>query len=438
MSDAPPTPRPMPVTDDLDTGGFFEAARGELAIRMCNGCDAVLHVPVAYCYRCGSWENRWQVVAGTGRLYSWTVVAHQVHPPTRCPTPWCSSSSTTIPRPGWSASCPAAPNWKRARPWRSGSRPCPTTWCCPSGAPSPPEPQESPPGLRHRPRVPGGARLGRRLRARGGRAARPRPEPRLGHERPVAHGADPAAQEKVRGGACGPPPRPRARRARLRPGEAGAAQRDPRPQPLRADRLRLPGAGLRQRRDPGPLRHRRAQGALPRAAAAQRDRLGLLDDRAPGRLRPHPVHRAGRARRRRVGDQRGEVVLVARQLRVLPHPAGGHRPRRHEAQPDVDVRRPGRDARRQHPAATCPSTATTTAAPTPTSATRRPDPRRPPPRRAGAGLPRRPDPPRRRPHPPRHAHHRTGEEGARHDVRAGAVAHRRKASCSPASSWCRR
>jgi uncharacterized OB-fold protein len=71
----------MPVTDDRDTGGYFAAAaRGQLAIRMCNGCDAVLHLPVAYCYRCGSWDGRWETVAGRGRLYSWTVVAHQVHP----------------------------------------------------------------------------------------------------------------------------------------------------------------------------------------------------------------------------------------------------------------------------------------------------------------------------------------------------------------------
>jgi uncharacterized OB-fold protein len=81
MHDTTPGVRPMPVVDDRDTGGFFEAAaRGELAIRMCNGCDAVLHVPVAYCHRCGSWDGRWQTVAGTGRLYSSTVVAHQVHP----------------------------------------------------------------------------------------------------------------------------------------------------------------------------------------------------------------------------------------------------------------------------------------------------------------------------------------------------------------------
>jgi len=73
--------RLIPVDDDLDTGGFFEAARrGELVIRMCNGCDAVLHVPTAYCHSCGSWDGRWQAVAGGGSLYSWTTVAHQVHP----------------------------------------------------------------------------------------------------------------------------------------------------------------------------------------------------------------------------------------------------------------------------------------------------------------------------------------------------------------------
>jgi uncharacterized OB-fold protein len=73
--------RLLPVVDDIDTRGFFDAARrGELAIRMCNGCDAVLHMPVAYCHHCGAWDGRWQVVAGTGTVYSWTVVAHQVHP----------------------------------------------------------------------------------------------------------------------------------------------------------------------------------------------------------------------------------------------------------------------------------------------------------------------------------------------------------------------
>ncbi|WP_116996912.1 Zn-ribbon domain-containing OB-fold protein [Desertimonas flava] len=71
----------VPVDGDLDTGGFFEAARrGELAVRRCNGCDALLHLPRAYCKRCGSWDGRWETVAGTGTVYSWSVVEHQVHP----------------------------------------------------------------------------------------------------------------------------------------------------------------------------------------------------------------------------------------------------------------------------------------------------------------------------------------------------------------------
>jgi uncharacterized OB-fold protein len=75
------SPRPLPVDDDIDTGGFFEAARrNELAIRVCDGCGAVLHMPRAYCHTCGSWDGHWQTVGGRGTVYSWTTVEHQVHP----------------------------------------------------------------------------------------------------------------------------------------------------------------------------------------------------------------------------------------------------------------------------------------------------------------------------------------------------------------------
>ena len=121
---------------------------------------------------------------------------------------------------------------------------------------------------------------------------------------------------------------PGARRPGLRAGEAGAAQRDPRPLRLGAVGVRLPGARLRQRRDPRPLRHRGAEGTLPAAAARRRDLVVLLDDRAARRRRPDAVHDPRRARRRRVGDQRREVVLVERPLRQLLHRHGGDRPRR--------------------------------------------------------------------------------------------------------------
>ena len=70
-----------PVEDDPDTAGYFAAARrGELAVKGCRACGAVLHLPRALCPVCGSADTAWRPVAGHGRLYSWTTAEHQVHP----------------------------------------------------------------------------------------------------------------------------------------------------------------------------------------------------------------------------------------------------------------------------------------------------------------------------------------------------------------------
>ena len=128
-------------------------------------------------------------------------------------------------------------------------------------------------------------------------------------ERPGAPGADPAAAADRQGPrAVGHPPRPAPRRPRLRPDEARAAQRDPRPVRVRADRVRFARTGFRQQRDPRALRHARAQGALPRAAARQPDHLLLLDDRTAGRRRPEGVHHQRGPGRQPLGHQRREVV----------------------------------------------------------------------------------------------------------------------------------
>ena len=204
----------------------------------------------------------------------------------------------------------------------------------------------------------------------------------------------------------------------------GAAERDPRPRAVGADRVRLPGARLRQRRDPRPLRHAGAEAAVPRAAARQRDRLVLLDDRAAGRRRPEGVHHPRRAGRRRVGDQRREVVLVARQLRVVPHRHGGHRSRQPAVPADVDVHRPDRHARRRDRPQRRPRLrAGGPRHPRLRALHRRARAARPHARRPGRRVRRRADPARRRAHPPRDAHRRPGAEGVRHDVRAGRVAH---------------
>jgi uncharacterized protein len=80
-ADQPTLPSLAPVTDDPDTGGFFAAAAaGQVALRYCADCGALLHLPRAYCHHCGSWNTTYRAIAPRGRVYSWTVVEHQIHP----------------------------------------------------------------------------------------------------------------------------------------------------------------------------------------------------------------------------------------------------------------------------------------------------------------------------------------------------------------------
>ena len=165
---------------------------------------------------------------------------------------------------------------------------------------------------------------------------------------PDARSIDPLKERGAPEGLVGHPSRPRARRPGLRPAQAGAAQRDPRPLAVGADRLRLPGTRHRQRRDHRALRHAGAEGALPAPAARRRAVLQLLDDRTAGRRRSHPVQDQRGARRRRLGDQRLEVLLLQRQYRVVPHRDGGDQPRRQRLPGHVDVPGADRHARREH------------------------------------------------------------------------------------------
>ena len=117
------------------------------------------------------------------------------------------------------------------------------------------------------------------------------------------------------------------------------------------DRVRLPGPRHRQRRDHRPLRHRRTEAALSAPAARRRAVLLLLDDRTARRRGSHAVHDQRGARRRRLGDQRLEVLLLQRQDGVVPDRDGGDEPRRQRLPGHVDVpgadRHPGRQHRAQ-------------------------------------------------------------------------------------------
>jgi uncharacterized OB-fold protein len=77
----------VPFTEDRETGEFFAAAAEErLVYRACNACDRGIHPPTEHCPHCGGWDTAWRQAKGTGRLHSWSVVTHQVHP--AFPTPY--------------------------------------------------------------------------------------------------------------------------------------------------------------------------------------------------------------------------------------------------------------------------------------------------------------------------------------------------------------
>jgi uncharacterized OB-fold protein len=66
---------------DHVTRGFWERCeRHELAFQRCTGCGTFRNPPVPLCHQCRSTAYEWSPVVGDGTVYSFTIVAHGVHP----------------------------------------------------------------------------------------------------------------------------------------------------------------------------------------------------------------------------------------------------------------------------------------------------------------------------------------------------------------------
>ena len=150
----------------------------------------------------------------------------------------------------------------------------------------------------------------------------------------------PAPPEGVRGNG------PRLPGPRLH--ERGTGLRHRRRQPLWRR-----GAQLRQPDHPRQVRHRGPEAEVAHPARRRRDGVGLLDDgTAQRRLRPAVAHDQRRARRRRVGDQRPQVVHIQRYRCRLLHRHGARRRLRRSRQGppgnDGAVHRPDCDQGCEH------------------------------------------------------------------------------------------
>ena len=73
-------PAPLAERDGLDRP-YWEATRqGVLKVQRCGACNIWQWGPEWLCHHCRSWNMRWVVVEGSGRIWSWTRCWHPVHP----------------------------------------------------------------------------------------------------------------------------------------------------------------------------------------------------------------------------------------------------------------------------------------------------------------------------------------------------------------------
>jgi uncharacterized protein len=69
----------IPGQTDL-TRPYWENARaGRLVIQRCRHCEQRWHPPLPACPHCHSTDFGWHPVAGTGTVYTYTVVRHATH-----------------------------------------------------------------------------------------------------------------------------------------------------------------------------------------------------------------------------------------------------------------------------------------------------------------------------------------------------------------------
>ncbi|HMM78280.1 MAG TPA: OB-fold domain-containing protein [Gammaproteobacteria bacterium] len=72
--------KPLPRITDL-TRPYWEAIqRGELQLQRCEDCGAWVYYPNPWCRACYSGRLSWQRCAGTGTLYSYSIVHYPPYP----------------------------------------------------------------------------------------------------------------------------------------------------------------------------------------------------------------------------------------------------------------------------------------------------------------------------------------------------------------------
>ncbi len=78
MSAADAFPFPVP---EFGAEPYWEACnRDELSMQRCGDCSRFRWMPGPFCPDCGGSDLRWTPLSGRGRITTWTVITHPIHP----------------------------------------------------------------------------------------------------------------------------------------------------------------------------------------------------------------------------------------------------------------------------------------------------------------------------------------------------------------------
>jgi len=78
MAATPSFPSPIP---DFDAQEFWAGCnRGELMMQRCAACKKFRWLPRPMCPACHALGPEWVKMSGKGKVYSWTIITHPVHP----------------------------------------------------------------------------------------------------------------------------------------------------------------------------------------------------------------------------------------------------------------------------------------------------------------------------------------------------------------------
>jgi uncharacterized OB-fold protein len=88
-SEKPAATRPLPRTDEADTGEFWRRTKDKvLAYQRCDDCQTIVFYPRRHCTGCLGGNLSWHESAGAGSIYTFIVIRQSYHPFFRARVPY--------------------------------------------------------------------------------------------------------------------------------------------------------------------------------------------------------------------------------------------------------------------------------------------------------------------------------------------------------------